>query len=551
MTEPPLTEPLWNEPISADVIVVGAGFAGLYAVHRVVSAGLSVAALEAAEDVGGTWFWNRYPGARCDVESVDYSYSFDPELQQDWTWSERFAAQPEILAYLRHVADRYDLRRHYRFGADVVGAEFERTDGRWHVHTATDHYAAPFLVCATGCLSAVNRPDIAGIDSFGGQVYFTAAWPQKDPDLRGKRVGLIGTGSSGIQAAPIIAERAGNLVVFQRSANYSIPMPNRPWSAEEQQQIREQYPERRLTSAYASAGTPHGTYHRNAVDTEPDERRKALWRRWREGGVLFGKTFPDQNVDLAANDIAREFAEDRIREIVTDPVVARDLTPVDHPIGAKRICTDTGYYATFNRDNVALVNLRREPIDAITAHGVRTSAAIYPCDVLVFATGFDAMTGALHRIDPTGPTGERLRDIWADGPVTFLGLMVPGLPNLFTISGPGSPSVLANMVLHAEVQVDWAVELVLTARRLGVSEVEPRRDAARAWTEHVATAADGTLFTKAASSWYLGANIEGKKRVFMPYAGGFGTYRRHCDGVADNNYAGLVLTTFGPPRPGK
>ncbi|UXA04502.1 NAD(P)/FAD-dependent oxidoreductase [Mycobacterium sp. SMC-2] len=526
----------------ADVIVIGAGFAGLYAVHRAASAGLSVVGLEAAPDVGGTWYWNRYPGARCDVESVDYSYSFDDELQQSWTWSERFAAQPEILAYLCHVADRFDLRRHYRFGVDVVGAEFE--DGRWRVRTRDDQtYAAQFLICATGCLSAVNRPDIPGIDDFAGEVYFTAAWPREDPDLRGKRVGLIGTGSSGIQTVPIVAAQADNLVVFQRSANYSIPMPNRPWTPEEQRNIREQYPERRRMSAYAAAGTPHGTYHKKAVDSEPQEREEALWRRWREGGVLFAKTFPDQNADLAANDIAREFAEERIREIVADPAVAADLIPVDHPIGAKRICTDGGYYDAFNRDNVALVNLRREPIETITAGGVRTSAATYPCDVLIFATGFDALTGALTRIDPRGPGGVRLSDIWADGPLTFLGLMVPGLPNMFTISGPGSPSVLANMVLHAEVQVDWVIELVLTARRLGVTEVEPRRDAAEAWTDHVAEAAEQTLFPKAASSWYLGANIEGKKRVFMPYAGGFGTYRRYCDDVARRHYAGLVLTT--------
>jgi cation diffusion facilitator CzcD-associated flavoprotein CzcO len=528
----------------ADVIVIGAGFAGLYAVHRAASAGLSVIGIEAAPDVGGTWYWNRYPGARCDVESVDYSYSFDEALQQSWTWTERFAAQPEIQAYLRHVAELFDLRRHYRFGVDVVGADFEQEDGRWHVRTSGGQtHAARFLLCATGCLSAVNRPDIPGVDDFAGDAYFTAEWPSEDPDLRGKRVGLIGTGSSGIQAVPIIAGRAERLVVFQRSANYSIPMPNRPWSPEEQQQIRVDYPERRRTSAYAPAGTPHGTYHKKAVDTEAQERVDALWRRWREGGVLFAKTFPDQNSDLAANDIAREFAEERIREIVRDPVVATDLIPLDHPIGTKRICTDAGYYATFNRDNVRLVNLRREPIDSITPGGVRTSDATYPCDVLVFATGFDALTGALTRIDPSGPGGVRLRDIWADGPLTFLGLMVPGLPNLFTISGPGSPSVLANMVLHAEVQIDWVIELMLTARRLGLSEVEPRRDAAEAWTHHVTRAAEQTLFPKAASSWYLGANIEGKKRVFMPYAGGFGNYRRHCDAVASQNYAGLVMTT--------
>lgn len=527
-----------------DVTVVGAGFAGLYAVHRIVSTGLSVIALEAGGDVGGTWYRNRYPGARCDVESVDYSYSFDEALQQSWQWSERFAGQPEIHAYLRHVAERFDLRRHYRFHTVVTGARFDDDENRWQVYTdAGQTYVARFLLCATGCLSAVHRPDIAGMDDYAGEVYFTAAWPGTDPDLRGKTVGLIGTGSSGIQVAPILAAAADRLVIFQRSANYSVPMPNRPWSADEQRQIREQYPERRRISAYASAGTPHGPYHKNALETPPQERLDALWRRWREGGVLFGKTFPDQNTDLAANDVAREFAESRIRDIVENPATADDLIPVDHPIGSKRICTDIGYYQMFNRDNVRLVNLRREPIDAIVAHGVRTRDATYRCDVLVFATGFDALTGALTRIDPIGPSGERLRDVWADGPLTFLGLMVPRLPNMFIFSGPGSPSVLANMVLHAEVQVDWVVELILHARQQGVTKIEARHDAARAWTDHVADAAERTLFTRAQSSWYLGTNIDGKKRIFAPYADGFGTYRRHCDDVARQNYAGLVLTT--------
>jgi cation diffusion facilitator CzcD-associated flavoprotein CzcO len=527
-----------------DVIVVGAGFAGLYAVHRAVSAGFATLGIEAAPGVGGTWYWNRYPGARCDVESVDYSYSFDDELQQRWTWTERYASQPEILAYLDHVADRLDVRRHYVLETDVTAAVFDRPDGRWQVQTSTGAtHRARYLVCATGCLSALNRPDLPGLSDFAGEVYYTAAWPHADPDLRGKRVGLVGTGSSGIQAAPLIAAQADSLVVFQRSPNYTVPMPNRPWSPEDLQRIREEYPRRREVSAYASAGTPHDTYHKNAVDTDPDERSTALWQRWSQGGVLFAKTFPDQNTDLAANDIAREFVEARIREIVTDPVVAEDLIPGDHPIGTKRICTDNGYYATFNRDNVTLVNLRREPLDSITATEVRTTATTYPCDVLIFATGFDAMTGALTRIDPVGPGGDRLAALWADGPVTFLGLMVPRLPNLFTISGPGSPSVLANMVLHAEVQVDWVIDLITAARDRGITEVEPRRDAARAWTDHVAEVAEGTLFPRAQSSWYLGANIEGKKRVFMPYVGGFGTYRNHCDDVAARGYAGLVLTT--------
>ncbi len=529
--------------MTVDAIVIGAGFAGLYAVHRCVSEGLTVLGLEAAPGVGGTWYWNRYPGARCDVESVDYSYSFDEQLQSDWTWTERFAAQPEILAYLDHVADRFDLRRHYRFGTQVVGAAFDEDAGEWVVRTsAGERHRGRFLLCATGCLSAVNRPDIPGLADFGGEVYFTAAWPREEPDLRGKKIGVVGTGSSGIQVTPILAEQAESLTVFQRSPNYTIPMPNHPWSDEDVDRIRREYPERRRRSAYAPAGTPHAAYHKSALDADVREREAAMWARWRDGGVLFSKTFPDQTSVLAANDVARRFAEERIREIVDDPAVADDLIPTDHPIGTKRICTDAGYYATFNRDHVRLVNLRREPIEAVTSGGVRTSERTYDCDVLVFATGFDALTGAMLRIDPVGPDGQPLSQTWADGPVTFLGLMVPRLPNLFNFSGPGSPSVLANMVLHAEVQVDWAVELMLSAERRGLTEVEPRRDAATAWTCHVAEAAERTLFPQAQSSWYLGSNIDGKKRVFMPYIGGFGNYRRFLDDVAAQGYPGLVLT---------
>ncbi|MDO3636479.1 flavin-containing monooxygenase [Mycolicibacterium arseniciresistens] len=527
-----------------DVIVIGAGFAGLYAVHRAAAAGLSVMGIDAAGGVGGTWYWNRYPGARCDVESVDYSYSFDEDLQQSWTWTERFAGQPEILAYLEHVADRFDLTRHYVFGTAVTGAAFDERTGTWEVRTSngTQHRAS-FLLCATGCLSAVNRPHLPGVGDFAGEVYHTAAWPQRDPDFSGKRVGLVGTGSSGIQAAPLIAASAASLTVFQRSPNYSVPMPNHPWTDDDMRRIRAEYAERRRRSAYAPAGTPHTSPAGPAADTSPEEREAALRQRWTQGGVLFSKTFADQLTDLAANDIAREFAEARIRELVADPAVADDLVPADHPIGTKRICTDTGYYETFNLDHVSLVNLRREPITAVTAGAVQTTTSEYPCDVLVFATGFDAMTGALSRIDPVGAGGARLGDLWADGPVTFLGMMIPKLPNLFSFSGPGSPSVLANMVLHAEAQVDWVMALITEARVQGVTQVEPRADAADAWTRHVTEVAEGTLFVHAASSWYLGANIEGKKRVFMPYVGGFGNYRRQCDDVAANDYAGLVFTS--------
>ncbi|MET0700859.1 MAG: NAD(P)/FAD-dependent oxidoreductase [Mycobacterium sp.] len=526
-----------------DAIVIGAGFAGLYAVHRLASAGLSVLGVEAARGVGGTWYWNRYPGARCDVESVDYSYSFDDALQDSWTWSERFAAQPEILAYLEHVADRFDLRRHYRFDTEVVGAQFDSDTSSWRVRTGGGQsHTGRFLLCATGCLSAVNRPDLPGVDDFRGEIYYTANWPHDEPDFRGRHVGLIGTGSSGIQAVPLIADQAESLVVFQRSPNYSVPMPNRPLTDDDLDRIRREYPARRRKAAYAPAGTPHTSKAKPAAETAPQDRLHALAERWAQGGVLFSKTFPDQLTDLAANDIARQFAEDQIRGIVDDPRVAEDLIPTDHPIGTKRICTDIGYYATFNRENTTLVNLRREPIYAVTADGIRTGAATYPCDVLVFATGFDAMTGALTRIDPVGPAGDRLADVWADGPLTFLGLMVPRLPNLFSLSGPGSPSVLANMVLHAEVQVDWVLDLIQFAVARGIDEVEPRRDAAADWTAHVTEVAEHTLFPKAQSSWYLGANIDGKKRVFMPYVGGFGVYRGHCDETAECGYPGLVFT---------
>ena len=525
-----------------DVAVVGAGFAGLYAVHRAVRKGLDVLGIEAAPGPGGTWYWNRYPGARCDVESVDYSYSFDEELQQEWTWSERYAAQPEILAYLEHVADRFDLRRRFRFGRTVTGARFDDDSATWEITTHDGgRHRAHHLVCATGCLSALNRPDLAGFDDFAGEVYWTAAWPEESPDLTGKRVGVVGTGSSGIQVVPVLAEQARSLTVFQRTANYSVPMPNRPWTVEDQERIRAEYPARRAKAAYAPAGTPHEAHPRRALDINDDERRAALEARWAEGGVLFGKTFPDQNSDLRANDVAREFAEAKVRAIVRDPAVADDLIPTDHPIGTKRICTDVGYFDTFNREHVRLVNLRTDPVVRVTPAGVETASGHHDLDVLVLATGFDAMTGALTRIDPRGPRGDRLAALWDDGPVTFLGLMVPGLPNLYSLSGPGSPSVLANMALHAEVQVDWVIDLVVACRDRGATEVEPRRDAAEKWTTHLREVGDATLFPRA-GSWYTGANVPGKARVFMPYIGGFGTYRTRMDRVQETGYDGLVFT---------
>ncbi|MGY1814671.1 flavin-containing monooxygenase [Blastococcus sp. SYSU D00820] len=530
-------------PETVDVLVVGAGFAGLYALHRSRQAGLTAVAVEAGDDVGGTWYWNRYPGARCDVESVDYSYSFDEDLQREWRWTERYAAQPEIHAYARHVADRFGLRPHLRLGQRVTAAVFDDATSTWTLSTDSGtRYRAPFVLLATGSLSAPNRPDIPGADSFAGEVVFTAQWPEEGVSVEGKRVGVIGTGSSGIQSIPILAESARSLTVFQRSANYSIPAPNRPLTDEDHARIQAEYPQRRAFTRTSSSGSPYEPYPKRATEIDEDERAAAFEARWRLGGVQFAKTFPDQSVDPVVNDMAREFVEARIRAVVHDPRVADDLIPDDHPIGTKRICTDTGYFETFNRDDVRLVNLRREPFVEITPTGVRTTAATYDLDVLVYATGFDAMTGAVTRIDVVGPRGDRIADTWADGPLTYLGVGVPGFPNLFPVTGPGSPSVLANMILAAEQQVDWLLDLVTYCRAHGIDQVEARRDAAETWTRHVDDAAHQTLFVQA-RSWYLGANIEGKKRVFMPYIGGFGTYRRICDEVGADGYRGFVLTS--------
>ncbi|UGT45197.1 NAD(P)/FAD-dependent oxidoreductase [Nocardia yamanashiensis] len=524
-----------------DVIIIGAGFAGLYGVHHAARAGLDVLGLEAGTEVGGTWYWNKYPGARCDVESVDYSYSFDEDLQQSWTWTERFAAQPEILAYLNHVADRFDLRARYRFGQTVTAAHFDDAASIWTLRTEQGgEYRSRFVVFATGCLSAPIKPNLPGVDSFAGEEIFTARWPEAGVSVAGKRVGVIGTGSSGIQVSPILAREALSLTVFQRSPNFSVPIPNRPWTDAEQGEIRATYRQRREKSYYAPAATPHASLQTKALELSAAEREAAMEDRWNQGGVLFNKVFPDQNSDITANELVRDFAVAKIRAKVEDQAVADDLIPTDHPIGTKRICTDSGYYEMFNRPNVSLVNLRREPIVEVTPTGVRTADKFIELDTLVYATGFDAMTGALLRIDIRGAHDTRLADTWADGPVTYLGFGIPGFPNMFSINSVGTPSVMANMALHSEQQLDWVLALVQHCRANGIRQVAARADAAEKWTDHLMEVAEGTLFVKA-NSWYMGANVEGKKRVFMPYIGGFGNYRRFCDEERENGYPSFEL----------
>ena len=526
---------------NADVVVVGAGFAGLYALHKFRSQGLSVRVFESAPEVGGTWYYNRYPGARCDVESVDYCYSFSDELQQEWTWTEKYAKQSEILAYLDWVADRLDLRGGITFNTRVVSAVLDEDTLRWTVTTDTgETVVARFVVMATGPLSAALTPNFDGLDTFAGEIYHTAHWPHEDVDFTGKRVAVIGTGSSGVQSIPIIAGQADQLYVFQRTPNYSVPAGNRPLSSDELADVKANYAERRRLSWRSGGGSPHIAHPKLTMEATPQERREAFEKRWELGGVLFSKTFTDQMTDQTANDEARKFYEEKVRAVIDDPEVADLLIPTDHPIGTKRICTDTNYFQTFNRPNVRLVSVRRTPISSIDATGINTSDAHYDVDAIVLATGFDAMTGALAKIDITGRGGQKLADDWADGPRTYLGLEVDGFPNLFLVSGPGAPAVLANMVLHAEAHVNWIAEAIGYLDEHGYAAIEATPDAVDNWIAECAQRAESTLFTKA-NSWYLGANVPGKPRVFMLFIGGFATYLDICDEVAAAGYKGFSL----------
>lgn len=526
---------------TVDVVVVGAGFAGLYALHKLRSQGLSVRVFEAAPEVGGTWYYNRYPGARCDVESVDYCYSFSAELEQEWDWSEKYATQAEILRYLNWVADKLDLRDGITFNTRVVSAVLDEQNLRWTVTTDNgDVVTARFCIMATGPLSAALTPDFAGLDTFAGKIYHTAHWPHEPVDFTGKRVAVIGTGSSGIQSIPIIAEQADRLYVFQRTPNYSVPAGNRPLSDDERAHIKATYAERRRLSWRSGGGSPHLAHPKPTMQVTPEERRAAFEKRWDLGGVLFSKTFSDQMIDPAANEEARRFYEEKVRAVIDDSDVAELLIPNDHPIGTKRICTDTNYFQTFNQPHVTLVSVRKTPIESIDATGIQTSDAHYDVDVIVLATGFDAMTGALAKVDIVGRDTEKLRDDWAHGPRTYLGLGVDGFPNLFLVSGPGAPAVLANMVLHAEAHVNWIAEAIAYLDDHGYTAMEATPEAVESWIAECNQRAAATLFPKA-NSWYMGANVPGKPRVFMLFLGGFNVYVDICNEVANAGYKGFNL----------
>jgi cation diffusion facilitator CzcD-associated flavoprotein CzcO len=523
-----------------DAVIVGAGFAGLYMLYRLRELELSVRVCEAGSDIGGTWFWNRYPGARCDVESMEYSYQFSEELQQEWVWSERYASQPEILRYVHHVADRFNLRPCILFNTRVTAAHFDEVTNRWTIETdAQERLSARFCIMATGCLSSTNTPRFKGLETFYGPRYHTGNWPHKGVDFAGKRVGLIGTGSSAIQAIPHIAKEAGHLVVFQRTANYSVPAHNGPLDPETANAIKADYAGFRQRNNLKPGALSTIRNEQPALQASANERRIEYEARWAKGGLGFLGAFGDLLLKREANDTAAEFVHNKIRAVVRDPEVAKALCP-QQVIGCKRLCLDSGYYETFNRPNVSLVNLNATPIEEFTPAGVRVDAKEFPLDCIVFATGFDAMTGALNKIDIRGRDGRALREKWAAGPRTYLGIGSAGFPNLFTISGPGSPSVLTNMLPSIEQHVNWIANCIRYLCEHELASIEATTEAEDAWVAHVNAVADATLYPTC-NSWYLGANIPGKPRVFMPYIG-FPAYVEKCNEVAGKGYLGFAVT---------
>jgi len=521
-----------------DAVVVGAGFGGMYMLHELREAGVSVQGFEAGTDVGGTWYWNRYPGARCDVPSLFYSYTWDEALQKDWRWSEKYAAQPEILAYAKHVADRHELRPLIAFETRVLSATFDEGADRWRVVTDRgDDLSARWLVMATGCLSTPRAPAIPGVETFAGETHHTGAWPHEGVDFAGKTVAVVGTGSSGIQSIPQIAAQADHVTVFQRTPNFSVPANNTPLTDADIDAFWKLYPD--YMALVKGPGMGFSGNPANSPGSTPEERRARYEELWGVGGAGFLTAWGNLLTSLEVNDEAAGFVREKIAETVKDPATAEKLKPYDHPIGTKRICVDIGYYETYNRPNVTLVNLREAPIEEITAHAVRTAAATYPVDALVFATGFDAMTGALLAIDIKGVGGADFRAAWAEGPKAYLGLAVAGFPNLFIVTGPGSPSVLSNMINSIEQHVEWIEGCIAHMREHGFTRIAADAVAQEDWVAHVRAVADKTLFPRAAS-WYMGANIPGKPRVFMPYIGS--GYRKTCNEVAAEGYRGFALS---------
>jgi cyclohexanone monooxygenase len=529
-----------------DVVIIGAGFAGMYMLHKCRGLGLSAIVLDAAGDVGGTWYWNRYPGARCDIDSLDYSYSFDDDLQQEWKWSERYSPQAEILDYAAHVAKRFDLRRDIRFDTLVVSASFDEAATQWELVTDTGAaFRGTWCVMAVGCLSLPQKPDFDGLDDFRGPWYHTGLWPHEAVDFTGMKVGVVGTGSSAIQSIPQIAKQASHLTVFQRTPNFSVPAWNGPLDPEREQEVKADYAVFRECARWSQSGYNGEESHESGHEASANRQRSELERRWAVGGFTVLSTFSDIGNDLEVNKIVADFAHEKIRERVNDPAVADLLCPKNHPFGTKRLCVDIDYYETYNRENVTLVDIKDAPIERITPTGLATSSGSYEFDAIVFAIGFDAMTGPLLNIDIRGRAGEPLRDKWEEGPQSYLGLTVAGFPNMFTVTGPQSPSVLTNMMSAVEQHIEWISDCLGYLKENGLTLIEAEGTSENDWVRHNEEVGNATLYPLA-NSWYVGANIPGKSSAFMPYAGHFGEYRKLCDEIAADDYRGFKLEAGEP-----
>lgn len=527
-----------------DAIVIGGGFAGLYMLSCLRDKlGLSARVYEAGSDVGGTWYWNRYPGARCDSESIYYMFSdhLSKDILQEWTWSERYAAQPEILRYLQYVADKLDLRRDIQFNTRIATAVFDEALNRWEITTdAGERVSARFFITAVGCLTTPYTPTFKGLETFQGDSYHTARWPEEEVDFTGKRVAVIGTGATAVQVVPEVAKQAAHLYVFQRTPSHDLPGQNRPLDQAYVREIKANYEDIWQTARETRGGFPYPVAHASALDVTPEERRRVYEDAWEKGGLGFGfGTFSDLLINKESNDTAVEFLSSKIHEIVHDPKVA-DLLAPKYPFFTKRPPLEHGYYEAFNRDNVTLVDVRRSPIGEITPKGVRAGDAEYEVDCIIYATGFDAMTGALFAIDIRGRDGLPLKEKWADGPRTYLGLTTQGFPNMFMITGPQSPSVLTNMPVSIEQHADWIAGCIAYMRGRGFERIEPLREAEDGWVAHHNQLADMTLIPQT-DSWWVGANIPGKQRLLYPYVGGLDNYRRACDQVAEKGYEGFAL----------
>ena len=524
---------------NVDAVVVGAGFSGLYLLYRLRKAGFSTRVFERGGDVGGTWYWNRYPGARCDVESLQYSYSFDERLQQDWHWPEKFSAQPDILAYANYVADRFDLKKDIEFNIEVKGSRFDENSNRWKITTNTgEEINAQYFIMATGCISTTQIPNIKGLSDYVGNTFHTGDWPHEEVDFSGQSIAVIGTGSSGIQSIPVLAKQAKKLTVFQRTPNYSIPSQNELMTKKYERSWKDVYSERRKEMRYSAHGSLKDLNDVPALSVDEDQRQELYTKRWAIGGTGFLGSFNDLLTNADANYTAAEYVRQQIKRVVNDKETAEILCPRSYPIGTKRICIDTGYFETYNRENVKLVDISKKPIQRLVADGIIVDDQLYPFDSIIFATGFDAMTGSIFNVDIKGRDGLALKDKWSAGPKTYLGLMSVSFPNLFMITGPGSPSVKSNMIMSIEQHVDLVTEILLAMRSKGLSVVEPELEAENKWVDHVQEVAYKTLFPQA-NSWYMGANIPGKPRLFMPYIGGVGAYRQICEEIVANNYRGF------------